>query len=137
MLSDTLKHPVPIRPHHGMCLAYFQGNGYSEGFAGHMQEMLDLFEKDIPVKLTAAVDEICSACPNNKKGRCKDEKLVEDYDRAVLEFCGLEEGQELSFMEFIRSVQRDVIEPGHRPEICGNCQWNYICGEKTSRWENK
>ncbi len=38
-----------LRPHHGMCLAYFEGKGYSEGFSAHMQEMLELFEKDVPV----------------------------------------------------------------------------------------
>ena len=23
---------IPLRPHHGMCLAYFKGEGYSNGF---------------------------------------------------------------------------------------------------------
>ena len=29
---------IPLRPHHGMCLAYFKGEGYSNGFSAHMQE---------------------------------------------------------------------------------------------------
>ena len=28
-----------------MCLAFFIGNGYSNGFTAHMQEMLELFTK--------------------------------------------------------------------------------------------
>ena len=27
---------IPLRPHHGMCLAYFKGEGYSGGFTAHM-----------------------------------------------------------------------------------------------------
>ena len=27
-----------IRPHHGMCLYFFEGKGYSEGFTKHMAE---------------------------------------------------------------------------------------------------
>lgn len=37
---------IPLRPHHGMCLAYFKGEGYSDGFSAHMQEMLDIFQKE-------------------------------------------------------------------------------------------
>ena len=74
-----------LRPHHGMCLAYFEGKGYSEGFSAHMQEMLELFEKDVPVFLTVAADEICSACPDNEAGCCKSAAQVAEYDRDVLE----------------------------------------------------
>lgn len=28
-----------IRPHHGMCLYFFEGKGYSEGFTKHMAEV--------------------------------------------------------------------------------------------------
>ena len=41
-----LTNSIPLRPHHGMCLAYFKGEGYSDGFSAHMQEMLDIFEKE-------------------------------------------------------------------------------------------
>ena len=34
------KKRIPVRPHHGMCLAYFIGKGYSEGFSAHMEKML-------------------------------------------------------------------------------------------------
>ena len=59
---------IPLRPHHGMCLAYFKGEGYSDGFSAHMQEMLDIFQKGAKIQLHADTDEICSACPNNEKG---------------------------------------------------------------------
>ena len=39
--SKKERQTYPIRPHHGMCLAFFIGNGYSTGFTAHMQEMLE------------------------------------------------------------------------------------------------
>ena len=57
---------IRLRPHHGMCLAYFEGKGYSDDFTVNMQNMLDLFEKGTDVELVAAGDEICKVCPNLK-----------------------------------------------------------------------
>lgn len=58
------KKRIPVRPHHGMCLAYFIGKGYSEGFSAHMEKMLHILEQDVPIRLVVSLDEICSACPN-------------------------------------------------------------------------
>ena len=102
---------IPLRPHHGMCLAYFKGEGYSNGFSAHMQEMLDIFQKGAKIQLHVDTDEICSACPNNEKGCCSSFSLVEAYDNAVLELCGLENGQIMEFDDFTDVVQRN---PGIR-----------------------
>lgn len=53
-----------LRPHHGMCLAYFEGKGYSNYFTMHMQEMLDFYLCNPDVCLCISPDEICTACPN-------------------------------------------------------------------------
>ena len=132
--SKKERHTYPIRPHHGMCLAFFIGNGYSGGFTAHMQEMLDLFMEGADVCLTVKTDEICSACPNNSQGICEAAEKVKRYDDAVLAECGLKEGQELAFLEFTEAVQKKIIQNGKRLEICGDCQWNRICLEQPSRW---
>jgi hypothetical protein len=118
-----------------MCLAYFIGKGYSEGFTGHMQSMLELFEQDVPVLLAVQTDEICGACPNNDSGICKDSGRVRAFDKGVLAACALEEGQVLPFLTFARAVQEHVIQSGKREEICGDCSWDAICSSHTSRWE--
>ena len=89
-----------IRPHHGMCLAYFEGKGYSQGFVRHMGEILSLLEEGALVEMTVAGDNICSACPNLKDGVCETADKVETYDRAVLSFCDLKENEQLDFSEF-------------------------------------
>ena len=69
-----------IRPHHGMCLYFFEGKGYSEGFTKHMAEVMDwLLGKNGPasLQLVGATDEICSACPHNKAGSSESAEKVE------------------------------------------------------------
>lgn len=135
MYKDVFYKNIPLRPHHGMCLAYFKGEGYSDGFSAHMQEMLDIFQKGAKIQLHADTDEICSACPNNEKGCCSSFSLVEAYDNAVLDLCGLENGQIMEFDDFTDIVQKKILASGKRKEICGNCQWNSICESQKSRWE--
>lgn len=129
--------PIPIRPHHGMCLAYFEGKGYSDNFSSHMQEMLELFLESVPVRLVIDMDNICSACPNNLTGICTSQEHVIKYDQKVLSLCHLSEGQVLDFMDFARLVQENILSPGKRKQICGGCQWESICSSKNSRWEQK
>ena len=116
-------------------LAYFKGEGYSDGFSAHMKEVLDELQKGMDVQLYVGTDEICSACPNNREGQCTDLTLVEKYDNAVLEACGLADGEQLAFDDFTEKVQNQLLVTGKRKEICGGCKWNGICENEKSRWE--
>lgn len=133
--EGTEEKAIPLRPHHGMCLAYFKGEGYSNGFTAHMAEMLEIFLKGQKIRLHVDTDEICSACPNNREGQCTDLTLVEKYDNAVLEACGLADGEQLAFDDFTEKVQNQLLVTGKRKEICGDCKWNGICENEKSRWE--
>jgi hypothetical protein len=92
-----------------------------------MQKMKDRFETNPQVKLVVETDEICSACPNNEDGICESAKKVAEYDRAVLKYCGFQEGQELPFLAFSGQVWEKILEKGYRSQICGNCKWDAIC----------
>ena len=124
---------ISIRPHHGMCLAYYVGQGYSDGFTFHMGQMLERFLQNPAVRLTAATDEICSACPNNDGGRCVTGDKVKRYDHAVLAACGLAAGTELPFLDFAQRVQTHILSPELREAICGDCQWSALC-QGPGRW---
>lgn len=78
------QNSICLRPHHGMCLAYFEGRGYSREFAEHMGKILDIMERDARVSLTVGGDVICSACPNLKGQVCVTADQVAEYDRKVL-----------------------------------------------------
>lgn len=119
-----------IRPHHGMCLYFFQGKGYSDGFTAHMAEMKKCLSEDdgkAEICLVMETDEICSACPHNKAGVCEAAGKVNAYDNGVLRYCGLQEGQVLTFREFEETVAGKILQAGHGRTICGDCQWSSIC----------
>lgn len=117
-----------LRPHHGMCMAYFQGHGYNEAFTAHMTTLIrQLTLSPMRVRLTVGGDDVCSHCPNLLEGHCTSCGKVEAYDHAVLNCCGLQEGTVLEAGDFFQLVRKQILEPGKRSEICGNCQWNALC----------
>jgi hypothetical protein len=126
MKDEILK----IRPHHGMCLNFFRGEGYSGDFTEHMRRVKQRLEKNPCVRLTLSTDEICAACPNNRSGVCESEQKVRNYDRAVLEFCGLHDGEEIDFLSFDEAVRAKILKKGIREKICGKCCWNAICRDE-------
>ena len=122
-----MDYEYKIRPHHGMCIAFFQGKGYSDEFTAHMSEMIHKLESNPIICITVQTDAICLKCPNNKQGICEAASKVAEYDRQVLEQCGLAEGMILPYSDFKKIVYEHILLPGRREEICGNCQWNEIC----------
>ena len=119
---------IRLRAHHGMCLYYFKGKGYSDTFVENMCRYKELLENDDPViELTAATDDLCPVCPHNHGELCDTAAKVLNYDKDVLELCGLYEGEKLSYRDFSTMIKSKIIEPGKRPKICGNCQWSDLC----------
>lgn len=116
-----------LRAHHGMCLAFFKGKGYSEEFTLHMTRIKNDLENNPNVKIVCETDDICSKCPNNKNSECLSEDKVREYDRDVLRRCNLSEGEIISYDKFKDLVYKNILIPEKREEICGNCQWNELC----------
>ena len=134
--EDILTPVYRLRPHHGMCLAFFEGKGYSTGFTAHMGKMLDIFEREDPiVELVRQTDSICSACPNNlieTKGpdHCISSGKVIGYDQAVLKATGLSDHERLPYSRFRDMVSEKILRVDKRKIICGDCQWDEICSRK-------
>ena len=80
---------MKLRAHHGMCLSFFRGKGYSEGFTAHMAKIKEELESDPAqlIEIVQTMDVICVACPHNKQGVCDTQEKVERYDAAVLRYC--------------------------------------------------
>ena len=121
-----------LRPHHGMCIRFYEGKGYSEDFTDHMGRIIREMEADPSqkIRLKAETDIICENCPNNAVGVCTTQDKVKRYDEETLKACGIAEGEELSFADFIDRVKERVIDRGIRSRICGDYSWDYICSEK-------
>lgn len=116
-----------LRAHHGMCLAFFKGKGYSDKFTAHMQEIQNRLKENPLVRIQAGSDDICSACPHNRDGHCETGGNAKEYDRQVLLRCGISEGQVMPYSDFEKKVNENILLPGKREEICGNCRWNGLC----------
>ena len=125
------KEEIKLRAHHGMCLAFFEGKGYSDSFTAHMAQVLERLEQENPmVAVVAEADCICVGCPNLTDGRCEKAALVERYDKAVLSLCGMAEHSALPWQAFTARVAEHILSRGKRADICGGCQWSTICAGK-------
>ena len=125
--SKTLYH---IRPHHGMCLYFFEGKGYSNTFSAHMAQVKEeLLQNngEAFIELVTQTDDICGACPHNRNGNCETYGKVNTYDAGVLEYCGLESGQRITFHELETLVETRILQAGNGRKICGDCEWGSIC----------
>lgn len=114
-----------IRAHHGMCLPFFRGEGYSGAFVENMSRMKQLLVENPPIQLTQGSDDICAACPSRLSRDCAGKACR--YDREVLRRCGLEIGDTMPYLDFSRLVTERILRPGKRSEICADCQWDSLC----------
>ena len=114
-----------IRAHHGMCLSFFQGKGYSGDFVENMGAMKEILEENPLVRLLEGYDDVCAACPNKRTESCAEKAFR--YDREVLRRCGLSVGDTLPYRDFSENIIETILRPGLRAEICGDCQWSSLC----------
>lgn len=126
-MSDSEQAVLRIRPHHGLCIQFFRGEGYSESFTAGMNSVAGRLSRGCEVELTCEADCICAACPNNLGGRCLSGPKVRTYDQRVLALCGLASGQTMAWSEFAGQVRRSVIDSGRLGDVCGDCECAYIC----------
>lgn len=124
-----------LRPHHGLCTAFFEGRGYSPAFIRHMTAMIAFLDSHNPdIRLVLHTDRICSACPHNKDGLCESSSKVTGYDRQVLTLCGLQENQQLSWKNFQELVFLNILRRGLLCTVCRDCQWLFLCSEKNKKF---
>lgn len=121
-----------LRPHHALCIGFFEGKGYSEKFVRNMTEVIAYLEAADPLlTLTVRADIICRACPNDSRGRCCTEEKVRRYDNAVLELCGIDEGEALHWSRLSELVSEKILSADRLSEVCADCCWYGICSSKT------
>ena len=120
-----------LRAHHGMCLPFFQGKGYSGAFVENMTRMKAMLEENPMICLAEGADDICAACPNRLTETCTEK--ASRYDREVLRQCGLAAGDRMPYLDFSRRVIETILRPGIREEVCADCQWSSLCQWKEER----
>lgn len=122
-----MEHAFTLRPHHGMCISFFVGKGYSDDFTAHMASIINVLSEDPLICLSSTTDVICKKCPNNTDGVCTTDEKAAQYDREVLKRCKLEDGVCMRYSDFSQLVHKHILHRGLREEICGDCQWSALC----------
>ena len=134
MEEITLPSPLAsLRPHHALCLLFFEGKGYSQAFVENMWAVAG--EPSHVVQITPGCDTLCQACPHNQDGICDDEAKVSLFDERALNLTGslLDEEQPIPLNELCLSVYENILQQGKLAEVCGECEWADLCQEKWQR----
>lgn len=127
-MKNEIKNEILLRPHHVLCIRFFEGKGYSSDFTKHMAETIErLAEPGRQVRLVDGEDEICRKCPNFGKDGCDQKEKVEGYDRRVIHMTNVSYGENMAFLRLQRLAEREIVEAGRLSEICRDCQWAAIC----------
>ncbi len=122
---------VKLRPHHLLCLTFFEGKGYSEEFVQRMKFIISELEKNPIVQLVEGTDQICEACPNNynTQYQCGDKAVR--YDEAVRTFCNLSADSRMEYQILHKIVLEEILYKGKLSMVCSDCEWSSICKNKT------
>ncbi|MBS5935046.1 MAG: DUF1284 domain-containing protein [Clostridiales bacterium] len=120
-----------LRPHHGLCIQFYEGKGYNEEFKKKMDALINQIQRNprMVIQLHTAVDVLCSSCPNNIDSECISYKKVNRFDEKVLSYCDINSGQVLSIQEFLQLVKDMIIAKDLQPSICSDCEWYSICNK--------
>ncbi|MGX1901846.1 DUF1284 domain-containing protein [Thermolongibacillus altinsuensis] len=133
-----------LRGHHLLCVHGFRGMGYSEAFVAKMKEIVaDIRDarKDFPIRVIAALDDACFACPHHGKETCEADEESNDHvlsmDRRVLQHLGLKENGIYMKSELIERTAKSV-QPQDLDILCQGCSWlSYgVCKEGIAKLKN-
>lgn len=117
-----------IRPHHGLCMQFFRGEGYSPAFIENMQSIVDALADNPTIELVNGADSVCRTCPNRiGETDCACDAKVLHYDQKVVEYCKLTCSSTLTWNEFSSKIYHYILSPDLREAICGDCEWNDLC----------
>lgn len=134
-MKDTqpMNSITTLRPHHALCVLFFEGKGYSPAFIENMTAILA--EPSQMVHITMGCDSLCRDCPHNQDGICDDEVKVAQFDQQVLDLSGeiFQDEQAKFLSEFCQSVYNTILRQGRLAEVCGECEWAPLCQDKWQR----
>ena len=123
---------IRLRPHHLLCIQKFVGKGYDGVFTSSLAKLVEYLRThpETKVTLTEGCDEVCTACPNKAGEACEDGEKIIEIDNGVLDACKLIYGLSDTWLNLSRAARERIFGTDKFEEICGSCQWFYICKNK-------
>ena len=122
---------IKLRPHHLLCIEFFEGKGYDLKHIENMYHVINCLNEEDSFMLTESLDDICSCCPNRIDDKCKTQDKVLRYDKSMKDMLKLEYDREYSYKELKLKVEEktDYL----LDNSCRDCQWAYICHNKNRK----
>ncbi len=124
---------ILLRPHHGLCIRFFEGKGYSGEFIRHMAQLISGLKDSTEICITVGCDSVCGKCPNFNGIRCDSEERVLGFDRMVMEFTGISDKQRLTYQQLQRKIEDGIFAPNRFGQVCGDCAWGEICHKNSTK----
>ena len=128
---------LSFRPHHALCIQFFEGKVYSTEFIENMSGIIESLKNNPEIMITFRCDVLCRKCPNLVNGECSCSEKSERYDRKTAKLSGFSEGAVIRADEFFSSARTAVILGERLDEVCGDCCWNQICSGKSNLYMQK
>ena len=117
-----------IRPHHLLCLQFFEGKGYSKEFVENMTDVHRALHSDNPsVVIADGVDDLCDKCPNNENGKCVKESSLCENDKRTLKALNIKVNDRMKWNSINRKVKEKILDKHLVKEVCRTCRWSDIC----------
>lgn len=126
---------VRLRGHHLICLHFFQGEGYEEGFVENLRNVMARMGGGEEIEVVAVADDICCSCPWLVGDRCtssdKAEEEIRELDNAALDCLGLAAGERILWEEIKNKV--NLVPKAWYSSFCEGCEWERICAPRQGR----
>jgi len=128
-----------LRHHHLLCTQTFTGKGYDYRFVANMEDVVEALgsPKDLVIRLSIGSDDICSLCPNEVRGLCRDESSVIEKDRSAAMFLDIPEEAVIPAEQLIKKVRERLQGLDDFRLICGECEWLDLYNEQLAFIKNK
>lgn len=118
-----------LRGHHLLCVHGFRGMGYSPEFVERMADIVKDIrneEKDFSIKVVAALDDACMACPHRGRIKCEADENSNEHvlsmDEKVIRHLGLEKEKSYS-KSMLVSLTAAKVQPDDLDYLCKGCSW--------------
>lgn len=118
-----------LRGHHLLCIYGFRGMGYSPSFVEKMHEIVNDVRNDkldFLIKVVAAFDDACFACPHQGKTECEanegSNEHVLSMDEKIIEHLGLKKNKSYQ-KSFLVALTAKKVVPEDLDYLCEGCSW--------------
>ena len=118
---------IKLRPHHSLCIPFFQGHGYNDEFVENMYMTIQKLKENPNIEITFGADTLCEKCPNLRNGGCANFESVKAHDKRVSDVCGFYDKQIMTAKEFFETAKAKIIDTGRLSEVCKECKWSHLC----------